>query len=144
MKNNHLKKPIVIDTNVLVSALLFPASITAKAVTKALIEFNLFLSQQTLDEFVEVIQRRKFAKYFVNRENEISEFITDLMELSFIIDVTHKVTDCKDPKDNKFLEIALSANALYLVTGDKKDLIAMNPYHGIEIITAKEFLEREL
>lgn len=144
MKNNALKQPIVIDTNVLVSALLFPTSMTAQAVSKALIEFNLFLSQQTFDEFVEVIQRPKFAKYFIQREHEINDFIEDLMIFAFIIEVTHQVTDCQDPKDNKFLEVALSANALYLVTGDKKDLISMNPYHGIEIITVKEFLEREM
>ncbi len=51
------------------------------------------------------------------------------------------VTDCRDPKDNMFLDIALTCNALYLVSGDK-DLIALNPYKGVEIITATEFLER--
>lgn len=142
MQNNYLKQHIVIDTNVLVSALLFPNSEIAKAVNKALIEFNIFLSKETFDEFVEVIQRKKFAKYFANRQSEIYDFIEDLTIFAFIIDVTHTVTDCQDPKDNKFLEIALSANAIYLVTGDKKDLLSMNPYHGIEIITAREFLER--
>lgn len=144
MQKHSFKQAVVIDTNVLVSALLFPNSITAKAIGKALTYFDIYLSQETLDEFLEVISRPKFAKYFSNRENEIAAFIQDFKTFAVVVEVTRRVNDCSDPKDNKFLEVALSVNALYLVTGDKRDLIAMTPYHGMEIITAKDFLEREI
>lgn len=69
-------------------------------------------------------------------------FISNFVKSVIVIEPTETVVDCKDPKDNKFLAVALSANARFLVTGDKKDLLSMNPYRGIEIITAKEFLEK--
>lgn len=144
MQNAPFQQAVVIDTNVLVSTLLFPNSKTAKAVRKALTSFDVYFSQETLGEFLEVIARQKFAKHFLNRESEIAAFIQDLKTLAVFVEITQQVNDCSDPKDNKFLEVALAANALYLITGDKGDLLPMNPYHGIEIITPTDFLNREL
>lgn len=140
MNQNNSKKTVVIDTNVLISAVLFSKSITAMAVRKALTDFDVCMSKSTFDEFCEVVNRKKFAKYFLGREHEREDFISDLMEFSQIIEPTYQVVDCKDPKDNQFLEVALSCDALYLIMGDKKDLLSMNSYKGITIITAKEFL----
>ncbi|MDO5651214.1 MAG: putative toxin-antitoxin system toxin component, PIN family [Moraxella sp.] len=141
MNLNKPKQAIVIDTNVLVSAILFSHSITAMAVRKALADFDVFVSHSTLNEFCEVVSRKKFAKYFIGREHERDEFIADFMGFVCVLEnTTQQVTDCKDPKDNQFLEVALSCNAVYLVTGDKQDLLSMNPYKGVWIITVKEFL----
>ena len=51
----------------------------------------------------------------------------------------HTVYDCADPKDNKFLALALSAKADMLVTGDKKHLLPMNPYNGVSIVSIETF-----
>jgi putative PIN family toxin of toxin-antitoxin system len=48
-------------------------------------------------------------------------------------------TDCRDTKDNKFLELAVSANASCIITGDK-DLLVLNPFRGIPILNAADFL----
>lgn len=136
-KNNK----IVIDTNILVSAILFPQSAPARAIDKALIYWEVIVSQSTLKEFLEVISRRKFDKYFLGRPNGKQIFIENFLEAVTIVEPTETITDCKDPKDNQFLEIAISANARILVTGDHKDLISMSPYRELEIITAREFLE---
>lgn len=132
---------IVIDTNLLISAVLFPNSLPAKAVDEAMNYWEIIVSESTLNEFLEVISRKKFDKYFVDRPNGKQIFIENFMQSSVIVEPTETITDCKDPKDNQFLEIAISANARILVTGDHKDLITMNSYRGLEILTAREFLE---
>lgn len=133
---------IVIDTNILISAILFPNSLIAKAVDKAFLYYEPCVCHETLGEFLEVINRPKFDKYFVGRPYDKTWFISNFVKSVIVIEPTETVVDCKDPKDNKFLAVALSANARFLVTGDKKNLLSMNPYRGIEIITAKEFLEK--
>lgn len=138
---NNSKPPIVIDTNILISAMISPKSILHLVLQKAFSQYTCCISHDTLQEFLEVANRPKFLKYFKNPSQK-QEFIDFIVSSTKIVAITHQVTDCQDPKDNKFLEIALSCQALYLVTGDKKDLIAMNPYKGIEIITASEFLSR--
>lgn len=139
MNHHFAKPPLVIDTNVLISAMISPNSIIHEAISKALKYYIICHSQQTLDEFIEVAQREKFLRFF-KKLSERENFINAVISSSKIIEVTHVVTECKDPKDNMFLELALSCHAEYLVTGDKKDLIAMNPFRKIKIITARQFL----
>ena len=64
----------------------------------------------------------------------------ELKELQFQ-DVTSEVTVCRDPKDNKFLSLALDSNADFLVTGDK-DLLEVGKFFKTEIITPRDFLEK--
>ncbi|WP_079680589.1 putative toxin-antitoxin system toxin component, PIN family [Planktothrix sp. PCC 11201] len=49
------------------------------------------------------------------------------------------IEECRDPKDNKYLELAVSGNADYIITGDK-DLLVLNPFRAISIITVDQFL----
>lgn len=133
------KPRVVLDTNILISGFLFPNSIPALVIEKALINYNICASTQTWAEFSTVLRRPKFEKYFHHlneRENIISHFY---YALNFF-DITITINDCRDAKDNPFLELAVSAQAKYLVTGDKQDLLSMNPYRGISIIRASEFL----
>ena len=58
-----------------------------------------------------------------------------------IIIVFEEIDICRDPKDNKFLEVAVNGKADFIITGDK-DLLVLNPFQGIEIITVNEFLSR--
>lgn len=125
----------------LISAILSPKSLPAIVVKKALIDYDLYFSKATFDEFSEVIQRDKFNKFFEKRADERDEFIKDLQDFGIFIEPTQSITDCQDPKDNKFLEVALSCNAIYLMFGDK-DLTVLNPYKGIQILTPTEFLEK--
>ena len=54
--------------------------------------------------------------------------------------VTENIEACRDPKDDKFLELAVSGNADYIITGDD-DLLELNPFQNVKIITSREFLE---
>ena len=58
-----------------------------------------------------------------------------------LIEVGILVTECRDPKDNKFLELAVSAKASCIITGDK-DLLILNPFRGVEILNAADFLNK--
>lgn len=63
-----------------------------------------------------------------------------LLRLATPINVTEQIDTCRDPKDNKLLELAVSGKAHCLVTGDS-DLLALNPFRGIPILRAAEFLQ---
>jgi uncharacterized protein len=55
-----------------------------------------------------------------------------------VITITETIIDCRDPKDNKFLEVGVCGHADAIITGDQ-DLLAMSPYRGIAIITPRDF-----
>ena len=56
-----------------------------------------------------------------------------------LLEVIEVVTDCRDPKDNKFLELALIGKATHIVSGDE-DLLVLHPFRGISILTPQSFL----
>ena len=139
MKNATSKK-VVLDTNTLISGAIIPGSTPAKAIDKAFAECVIFISTETLDEIATVIQRKKFDRYFTDSGVSREEFLDNYLGKAIRVEPTELVTDCSDPKDNKFLSLALAANADFLVSGDKKHLLSMTPYRGIRIVTATEFL----
>jgi predicted nucleic acid-binding protein len=55
------------------------------------------------------------------------------------VSVTSVITECRDPEDDKFLALAIDGAATYLITGDD-DLLALNPFRGVAILTPREFL----
>lgn len=128
----------VIDTNALVSSLLLPQSIPAQAVSKAINSGELLFSVSTLNEIYEVLGRPKFDRYLTLDERDA--FMQLLSRLSIMVDISNPVTLCRDPKDNKFLEVAFNGQATALVSGDA-DLLSMHPFRSIPILSPKQFLE---
>jgi putative PIN family toxin of toxin-antitoxin system len=96
-------------------------------------------SEATLLELNQVLNRKKFVKYFTVEEKQ--EFIVKLIESGELVVITESIDVCRDPKDNKFLELAVSGEADFIVSGDQ-DLLVLNPFRNIEIITANDFLTR--
>jgi putative PIN family toxin of toxin-antitoxin system len=90
-----------------------------------------------MEELNEVLGRPRFNKYLL--EEERLEFLRALVREADLMTVTETVTDCRDPKDNKFLELAVSGNATCIVSGDD-DLLILNPFRGIPIVPPKAFL----
>ena len=128
----------IFDTNSLVSAALISTSVSRKALNKAIATGELAISKATFEELIEVIFRKKFDKYFPD-ENERWAVVKNI-ELNatlFLPDIF--VTDCRDPRDNKFLELAVFANATCLISGDK-DLIVLYPFRKISILNAVDFI----
>lgn len=127
----------VFDTNVVISALLLKESVSRQAFDKALEQGKLILSLETIDELNEVLKRKRFGKYVL--EHERIQFLTILVREATLIEVNETVIECRDPKDDKFLELAVSGNAACIVSGDK-DLLVLHPFRGIPIVTPRSFL----
>lgn len=130
---------IVIDTNVFVSAVVLPLSVPRQAVDKALDFGQLLFSEATMNELAEVLFRPKFD-YYATRE-ERSNFLTTLAEAAEFVPIVQFVRECRDPEDDKILEVALNGRAEVIVTGDE-DLLAMNPWREIAIVSSAEYLKR--
>ena len=126
-----------LDTNVLVSAALFPNSLP-REVLDFVSEYGVIVaSADTLDELASVLIRSRFDRY---RNLEVRRgFLNALVLDSEVVTVTHSITACRDPKDDKFLELAVSGNATHVVSGDR-DLLALHPFRGISIVSPHDFL----
>jgi uncharacterized protein len=128
---------VVIDTNVVISAMLLPLSIPRRALDRAMREGRVLISAATVTEMDEVIRRPRFDKYL--SEEERSEFLTTLVHEAELVNVVETVTDCRDPRDNKFLELAVSGRATHIVSGDS-DLLVLHPFRGITLVSPSAFL----
>ncbi|EKQ68028.1 putative toxin-antitoxin system toxin component, PIN family [Leptolyngbyaceae cyanobacterium JSC-12] len=128
----------VFDTNVLVSALLFENSKPAQALRYALANGEVLLSLDLLEELNEVLGRERFNQYLTAEERE--EFLEALIERAVLVEITENVQECRDPKDDKVLELALNGEAQYIVSGDR-DLLVLHPFRDVLVITADEFLK---
>ena len=130
----------VLDTNVLVSALLSPGSKSRMAVDRAHREGAILLSLGTLTELFEVLSRKQFRGYI--DEEDMRRFLAVLTREAQWIDVDVQISACRDPKDDKFLSLAVSGQATHIVTGDA-DLLTLHPFQGVRIVTPGTFLEPE-
>ncbi|MEQ9098103.1 MAG: putative toxin-antitoxin system toxin component, PIN family [Imperialibacter sp.] len=130
---------VVFDCNVLISALLNNTSTSGQALLKAKQSDVILLSTPVLAELINVAMRPKFDKY-ASIEVRL-EFTKEYESLATLLPVTHKVKVCRDPKDDMYLELALSGKADCIVTGDP-DLQVLSPFKNIPIISPREFLEK--
>ena len=121
----------VFDTNTLVSAALFEGGKPGQAFRHALKSGTILLSQPTFEEIDEVLAREKFDDYLTLEER--AAFIEALVERSRFTNPTEEVQACRDPDDDKFLELAMSENAECIVSGDA-DLLVLSPFRGIPIL----------
>src|SRR5438445_4390936 len=134
------RERVVIDTNVLISSLFFTTSTPGRAVEKAVTNAQLVATMETLRELIEKLHSPKFDRY-VRRERRDSllERIASLVE---IVEVLQSIRASRDRKDDKFLDAAVNGRADVIVTGDK-DLLDLNPFRGIAIVSPADYLARE-
>ena len=135
------RERVVIDTNVLISSLFLTTSMPAKAVEKAAATAQLVATTETLRKLIEKLLLPKFDRY-VRRERRdaLLQRVASLVE---IIDVLQPIRASRDLKDDKFLEAAVNGRANVIVTGDH-DLLDLNPFRGIAILTPAHYLVRAL
>lgn len=133
MKNNFF----VIDTNTLISAFLSKHSMPTLAYEKAKRIGKVSASLETYDEFCDVFVRQKFDKY-ISLETRLA-ILNEFKEISIFAKISESIDTCRDPKDNKFLELAVSSNAACIITGDK-DLLVLHPFRNIPILNAFDFI----
>jgi len=130
---------IVVDTNVLVSRLILPESISSQAVRRAVLKSLLLFSEPTMNELADVLSRPKFDRYVTHADRK--RFVSDLCDIVEFVPVIQQVRECRDPTDDKFLEVALNGRADVIITGDA-DLLALHPWREIAIASPAEYLKR--
>jgi putative PIN family toxin of toxin-antitoxin system len=128
----------VFDTNVIVSAVLFEQSLPGKALYAALDKGEVLLSQASVSELSEVLGRKKFDRYLTREERD--QFLVMFLREGIVVEISEEIRACRDPKDDKFLELAVSGQASCLITGDE-DLLTLHPFRGIPIMTPAQFLD---
>lgn len=126
---------IVIDTNVIVSALFFggkPRDLLEQVTTGHL---DIFVSQEILAEYKATIDYL-LEKY---HGHQLTSFLPGLTKIVSIVEPLSHVKVCRDPDDNKFIECALAGQCSFIVSGDK-DLLDIKRFKSIRIISVAEFL----
>ncbi len=128
---------VVIDASTLVGALLRAASVPDRAVLLARARGIICLSANVEAEIRDVLARPKFRAAL--RPGRVEEMLELITASALRVEPSTAVSDCRDPKDNKYLELALAAGAEVIVSSDK-DLLALDPWRGIRILSPVDFV----
>lgn len=127
----------VFDTNVLISATL-GEGICRQAFEIGKDKGQLARSEETFKELAKTLEKPRLQKY-LEPETKI-DFLANFLKMTKLFVATETITICRDPKDNMFLELAVSFKANALVTRDG-DLLTLHPFRGIPIITVSNFVK---
>ena len=127
---------IVIDTNVVASAIFFggrPAALLRMVITRTL---SAVATEEILDEYQETVN------YLMKKYSEkLDEFsLIPVVSAMEIIPASHNIHVCRDPDDDKFISCAVDGQCYYIVSGDK-DLLTLGNYENIRILTVAEFMK---
>jgi putative PIN family toxin of toxin-antitoxin system len=126
------------DTNTLVSAILFRRSVPARALRRARRVGKTLASEETLQELLEVLSRDQFDRYILPAIRD--SFYKKFRRQARIVEVDLQVQACRDPRDDKFLSLALAGRAQTLITGDRH-LLELHPFRGVAIMTPEDYLK---
>jgi putative PIN family toxin of toxin-antitoxin system len=127
---------VVFDTNVLVSALVFPGGRGEGALLRIIQEKDrLVLSKPILDELLGILGRK-----FARDAEALSHIAVFLTELSLLVKPRQRLHVVKDEPDNRILECAVAGDAGVIITGDRA-LLALRKYEKVRIISLREYLD---
>ncbi len=134
-----MKGAEVVDTNVLVSALLARSSLPAHLVALWRERwFDVLTSAEQLEELVRVTHyprvRERLTPAVAGR------LVNELRDVAIVVSNLPKIDACADPNDNYLLAMASIGAADFLITGDKRDLLGMKRYQGVRIVAVRDFL----
>lgn len=128
---------VVVDTNVLLSRLLVPSSVPAQAVRRAVDQGQILASEATLEELADILSRPKFDRYLTVSERQ--QFLRLFMRIAQWVPILHPVQACRDPRDDKFLALAVNGEAGVIITGDQ-DLLVLDPFRDVRILEPAAYL----
>jgi uncharacterized protein len=123
--------------NVVVSAALKPNSVPERAVQVARLHDTICLSPAVLEEIRAVLSRPRFRQAISYERRE--QILLLLSAAARVVEPAVAVHDCRDAKDNKYLEAALAAGAEIIITGDP-DLLELDPWRGIRILRPSDYI----
>jgi hypothetical protein len=129
---------VVLDINIWISYLISKQFMVIDKLLSTE-KITLIFSNESLEEFMEVVKRPKFEKYF--GEQEIADLLILFDYYGQLVPVSSKIEICRDPKDNFLLALAKDGDVDYLITGDQ-DLLEIETYEKSSILTFGAFLEK--
>jgi uncharacterized protein len=131
---------VVFDASALVGALLKPDSVPERALLLARARDTICLSPEVEAEIRAVFARPRFTRYLTPARIEL---ILDVITASALtLRPTERISDCRDAKDNKYLELALAAGAQTIVSSDN-DLLSLDPWRGIRIVAPAAYVRSQ-
>jgi uncharacterized protein len=130
---------VVVDTNVFIGAALEEKTPPETAVHLAAASHLLLKSTITEGELFVTLCRPRLASLI---PPDFLDWLHEPMEAAELVKITERIAACRDPKDDKFLELPVNGHADVLFTGDS-DLLALNPFRGVPIITPADFVQND-
>jgi putative PIN family toxin of toxin-antitoxin system len=128
---------VVLDTNVLVSAALKQKSMPGMAALVVERRGGLLKSHVTEQQLFEVLARPYFDSLI---DPDARGWLNEMIAAAELVTITERIAACRDPTDDKFLELAVNGHADLIVSGDG-DLLALNPFRQIPIVTPAAFVQ---
>ena len=128
---------IVFDASAVVSAALREDSVPERAFLRAENTDVFALSAEVDFEIASVLDRPRFAKAISAARR--ARILNVMRGEAAWFSPSERVTDCRDKKDDKYLELALAAGAWAIVSGDA-DLLVLHPWRGVRILRPAEYL----
>jgi putative PIN family toxin of toxin-antitoxin system len=131
----------VVDTNIIVRALIMPHGTVGPVLLRLRQgDYTLLYAQSLLEELVDVLNRPRIRRKYRLTDNDIQSVLALILLRGEEVKPQQAVSVCRDPKDNKFLEVALTGQADVIISGDD-DLLALHPFAGIPIVSPSTFLQ---
>lgn len=134
---NSDRRPVVFDTSTLIACCLHPDRQPAKLLIYAARHHDLIASKASLSELISVLRRDKFDRW--RSEFQRTQFVESFIGSAKIIRPQLTINDCRDQRDNKFIELALSAGTRCMLVSSDQDLLVLAPYRSIQILSVEGF-----
>jgi putative PIN family toxin of toxin-antitoxin system len=131
----------VVDTNILVHALIKPQGTVGPLLLRLRQgDYTLLYTQPLLEELVDVLGRPRICDKYDLTEQDVAAVISLILLRGEAVTPAERIAVCRDPKDDKFLEAAVTGGADAIVSGDE-GLLVLHPYAGIPILSPAAFLQ---
>jgi putative PIN family toxin of toxin-antitoxin system len=132
----------VVDTNILVRGLIKPQGTVGPVLLRlGHGDYTILYAESLLEELVDVLNRPRIRLKYQLADEDIQTVVSLILLRGEAVTPEQRITACRDPKDDKFLEVAVAGKADVIVSGDE-DLLVLNPFAGIPVVTPADFLSR--
>lgn len=129
-------KPIVLDSNVIISAALSPKGMAAKVVNHIIKHAKIVFCDETFDELQTRLWRPKFDRYITLEQRKL--LLHDLSAIAEWVEIQNETRYSRDIDDDKFIATALAANADVIVSGDS-DLLVLEIVENVSVLKPADF-----
>jgi putative PIN family toxin of toxin-antitoxin system len=131
---------VVVDTNILVRALIMPhGSVGPVLLRLRQGEYTILYAQSLLEELIDVLNRPRLRQKYDLTVDDVKTVVSLILLRGEAAEPEQQITACRDPKDDKFLAVAVAGQADVIVSGDE-DLLVLHPFEGIPIVPPHAFL----